>query len=331
MSSNALPGLSPPDHDYAQVWADSTASVLQPLHTPVFTAAQKPAASGEVPASAGEGLAIVFKVSGRLNGQQAFQLSRSDGVRLAQLLMSDAIDPAVTFDETHTDAVNEIFRQFAGMAASACKAKYGAEVTFELQAGKSPQWPPAASAAWLFSAPDVSAIQWTLLLDAELHASLVPAAEAQPKAPEAPPPPEKAAEVKVAEAKTPAAPANPAPAKPTAPKAAAPASTPASARQASPSAAAGNAGNPANLDLLLDVELEASLRFGQREMPLREILDLHPGSVVELNRKIQEPAELLVAGRVIARGEVVIVDGNYGLRITDIAHPRERLESVEIR
>jgi flagellar motor switch protein FliN/FliY len=87
--------------------------------------------------------------------------------------------------------------------------------------------------------------------------------------------------------------------------------------------------NPANLDLLLDVALEATLRFGQREMILREILELRPGSVVELNRRIQEPAELLVAGRVIARGEVVIVDGAYGLRITDITQPHQRLESVE--
>ena len=85
----------------------------------------------------------------------------------------------------------------------------------------------------------------------------------------------------------------------------------------------------ANLDLLLDVEVEANLRFGQREMLLREILALHPGSVVELDRQVKEPAELLIAGRVIARGDVVIVDGSYGLRVTDIAQPRRRLESVD--
>ena len=84
----------------------------------------------------------------------------------------------------------------------------------------------------------------------------------------------------------------------------------------------------AKLDLLLDVELEASLRFGQREMLLRDILDLHPGSVIELDRLVQEPAELIVAGRVIAHGEVVIVDGNYGLRITDIAQANQRLQSL---
>jgi flagellar motor switch protein FliN/FliY len=92
--------------------------------------------------------------------------------------------------------------------------------------------------------------------------------------------------------------------------------------------AAADAAAPANLDLLLDVVLEASLRFGQREMLLRDILELHPGSVIELDRRVQEPAELIVAGRVIAHGEVVIVDGNYGLRITDVAQASQRLESL---
>jgi flagellar motor switch protein FliN len=102
-----------------------------------------------------------------------------------------------------------------------------------------------------------------------------------------------------------------------------------------PSAAAGEPMVPGssvsggnNFGLLLDVEVEASLRFGEREMQLREILDLHAGSVVELNRQLQEPVELLVAGRVIAHGAVVVVDGNYGLRITDIVQSSKRLEPL---
>jgi len=82
------------------------------------------------------------------------------------------------------------------------------------------------------------------------------------------------------------------------------------------------------LALLLDVALDASLRFGQKQMLFKEVLDLRPGSVIELDRRVNEPAELLVAGRVIAKGEVVVVDGNYGLRITEVAQPKERLESI---
>lgn len=73
-----------------------------------------------------------------------------------------------------------------------------------------------------------------------------------------------------------------------------------------------------NLDLLMDVELEVMLRFGQRLMELREILELGAGSVVELDRKVDEPADLLLDGKLIARGEVVVVDGNYGLRILEV-------------
>ena len=81
---------------------------------------------------------------------------------------------------------------------------------------------------------------------------------------------------------------------------------------------------PANLDLLLDVELEATIRFGEREMLLRDILSLMPGAVVELNQSVGEPADLLVAGRLVARGEVVVVDGNFGLRVTEVASPGQR-------
>ncbi len=84
-----------------------------------------------------------------------------------------------------------------------------------------------------------------------------------------------------------------------------------------------------NFGLVLDVEVEASLRFGQRELQLREILDLHVGSVIELDRRLKEPVELVVAGRVIARGEVVIVDGNYGLRVVEVPSPDSARERAE--
>lgn len=82
------------------------------------------------------------------------------------------------------------------------------------------------------------------------------------------------------------------------------------------------------LELLLDVELEASLRFGSREMPLGEILDLGPGDVVELDRQIADPVDLIVGDKIVARGEVVLVNGNFGLRVTEVAAPKKRLESI---
>jgi flagellar motor switch protein FliN len=84
----------------------------------------------------------------------------------------------------------------------------------------------------------------------------------------------------------------------------------------------------AGMELLLDVELEATLRFGCREMPLGEILDLGPGDVVQLDRHVSDPVDLIVGDRIVARGEVVLVNGNFGLRVTEVAAPRKRLESI---
>ncbi len=83
-----------------------------------------------------------------------------------------------------------------------------------------------------------------------------------------------------------------------------------------------------NLELLMDVELGVMLRFGRRQTTLHEVLDLATGAVLELDREIQEPVDLVLNGRIIARGEVVVVDGNYGLRVTEVASPQQRVNSL---
>src|SRR5580658_4501815 len=88
------------------------------------------------------------------------------------------------------------------------------------------------------------------------------------------------------------------------------------------------AGVDPGLGLLFDIELEATLQFGSREMPLREILELGPGDVVELDRHVSEPVDLVVGDRIVARGEVVVASGNFALRITEVATPQLRLESI---
>ncbi|MGA8153936.1 MAG: FliM/FliN family flagellar motor switch protein [Terriglobales bacterium] len=101
------------------------------------------------------------------------------------------------------------------------------------------------------------------------------------------------------------------------------------AATASPSATPETPAVPeSKLDLLLGVGLSLTLRFGQRVLTLREILDLGSGSVVELDRQVQEPADLLLGDRLVARGEVVIVDGNYGVRVTEVVDPRQRIDRV---
>ncbi|RXS95783.1 flagellar motor switch protein FliN [Silvibacterium dinghuense] len=103
---------------------------------------------------------------------------------------------------------------------------------------------------------------------------------------------------------------------------------------AEPTSAAASAGSgqpaslPPGVELMVDIELEASLRFGSREMSLNQVLDLGPGDVIELDRHIAEPVDLLVGDRIVARGEVVLVDGNFGLNVTEVATAERRLESI---
>ena len=76
--------------------------------------------------------------------------------------------------------------------------------------------------------------------------------------------------------------------------------------------------NGVDVSLLENVEIEVTLKFGERRLPLREIGELRSGSVVELDKFVQDPAELMLGDRVVARGEVVVVDGHYGLRVTEV-------------
>jgi flagellar motor switch protein FliN/FliY len=82
------------------------------------------------------------------------------------------------------------------------------------------------------------------------------------------------------------------------------------------------------MDLLLDVELPVSISFGKTWMPMKEVLKLTTGSIVELNRDVNDMVDVLVNHRLIARGEVVVVDGNYGVRIHKIADRQDRLGAI---
>ncbi len=83
-----------------------------------------------------------------------------------------------------------------------------------------------------------------------------------------------------------------------------------------------------NLDLILDVQVPVSVRFGKRQMLLEDILKLGYGSVIELDRSADEPVELLVNDKLLARGEVVVAEGHYAIRITQVESPAERIRSL---
>lgn len=219
---------------------------------------------------------LFFRVSasGCLRGNATLQLKSGDALLLAQKLLAESPDPVGELNPSRQQAVEDLLRKMAGVAAAGFTRQFG-EVVLQLSLVEAPA---GQGAIVILSASEAAtgSLSIKLQLDAEMLAS-VPA-----------PQPEAAATT-------------------------APATTPA----ASAPASADN-----NLDLLLGVDLNLTLRFGQRTLTLREIMDLSSGSIIELDRQVQEPADLLLGDKLIAKGEVVIVDGNYGLRITEVSDPQ---------
>jgi flagellar motor switch protein FliN/FliY len=86
--------------------------------------------------------------------------------------------------------------------------------------------------------------------------------------------------------------------------------------------------DPQNLDMLLDIGLQINVELGRAKMTIREVLSLLPGTVVELDRVAGEPVDILVNGKPIAKGEVVVLGDMFGVRVTDIIPPAQRVESM---
>lgn len=296
---------------YARLWAAAIGRILTKASgAAVDTELLAPAHADEQVAAGG--LWLHFHLSGSLNGEQAMALAAGDAVVLAQMRQGEAADRQAELTPERAQAITEVAQEIAADVAAALREDRGEETNFEYAGSR-----PLAEAAACFACRCSSEAFMPMAVAVALDATLAVALEAAPRPVEpaaAPPTPEHPVAAAPAAAEMPA----------TTAMAAAPAADPAPIEPATPA----QKGTNGNLDLLLDVPLDVSLRFGGRQLILKEILELGPGAVVELDRGVQDPVELLVAGRVVAQGEVVIVDGNYGLRVTEIAAPRHRLTSL---
>lgn len=96
-----------------------------------------------------------------------------------------------------------------------------------------------------------------------------------------------------------------------------------------PAAAGGEGGGEERkLKVVLDFYLEIAVRLGNTTRTIGELMKLAPGAVLELDREVEQPADLLVNGRVVARGEIVVVEENFGVKITAIVKPADRIEPL---
>lgn len=92
--------------------------------------------------------------------------------------------------------------------------------------------------------------------------------------------------------------------------------------------ASGGARTDVNLDLVLDIPVDVSLRVGSTDISIRDLVSLVEGSVIALDQDAGEPMDVLVNGTLIAHGEIVVVDEQYGVRLTDVVTPVERIEQL---
>jgi flagellar motor switch protein FliN/FliY len=90
----------------------------------------------------------------------------------------------------------------------------------------------------------------------------------------------------------------------------------------------GGSGQARSVEMLYDISLPVSVELGRTSLLVKDVLDLGPGSVVELNKLAGEPVDILVNGKLVARGEVVVVDENFGVRISNVCSPEERVKNL---
>lgn len=83
-----------------------------------------------------------------------------------------------------------------------------------------------------------------------------------------------------------------------------------------------------NLEILMDIKLQLTVELGRTELPIKKVLELTRGSIIELEKVAGEPVELYANGKLVAHGEVVVIEDNFGLRITSITEPEDRLKGL---
>jgi flagellar motor switch protein FliN len=288
MSEAAAAAPRPESAVYIQFWADAFAHVLGQITGSAMPCAPLAQPPSDAPASEDSDLWILCTCSGAIRGEMSLRLPAAVALRLARIFMSEPASPDVSA-EVPAEVSNEVqLTPEHSEAVIELLRQVAGLVASSLKSRWGETQLPLERAA---GAPSWSASSSTwlrcgeqgpaaLLIELHLSAALV-------------------AGLRPAEA------------------AAAPASAASSASPLPASAAAATKVD-GKLELLMDVELAVTLRFGGRQLPLREVLDLSPGTVVELDRNVQDPGDLLLDGRLVARGEVVVIDGNYGMRVTEV-------------
>jgi flagellar motor switch protein FliN len=265
--------------EFLQIWSESFSQVLGQITGSVLPCVVEKEKPPHLAPAAEGDLRTVITCSGALRGEMSLRIAPATVLGLAQIFMSEPATPEAQPTADHREAAIELLRQVSGIVSTTAKARWGEIQLLVELAAGAPSWSPA-EVFWLQAGEAGPA---AMFLEFGLSAALVAQLRAG-----------KTEAVKGEEAKAVIGP-------PTA------------------VLSTDSRKDTSTLDLLMDVQLAMTLRFGAKTLLLREVLDLSPGTVVELDRRLQDPVELLLDGKLIARGEVVVIEGNYGLRVTEVS------------
>ncbi len=265
-------------------------------------------------AGAGSGQGAVFEISperfpstptdlyytvtagGAAQGEMVLRLPVASAKRFATKFLGEP-EPAAPADGSpdavaesvsteHKEALEELLRQISGLAATALASMAGGQVKLSLETGSAPAWTAEADVS--LRTRDEAGRE--IAIGIQISPTLAGALLLKPNPEVTPAPP--------------------------------PAVQPSAARAAAPAIPPPSAAEVSNYNRLMDVGLDVKLRFGTRRMQLRDVLALSAGIVIELDNALHSPVDLLLDGRLIAQGEVVVVDGKYGLRVTEVVNPQ---------
>lgn len=290
-----------------------------------------------------------------VHGTNLLAIKESDALIIADLMMgNDGTNPPTELNELYMSAVGEAMNQMMGSVATSMSTMFKQKIdisppkanlihfaTHEPLTSALTATENVVRVAFRMEVEDLIDSEIMQILPVEVAKTLVknlmgdmatqqaaaPAAPAQPAAaPTAPQtaPPMAAAAPAPASAMPPQqgyyAPPQPSYQQP---------QVPVQAVQFSPLVPGAMAGVDGNIGLILDVPLQVTVELGRTKKLIREILELSPGSVLELDKLAGEPVDVLVNGKLLAKGEVVVIDENFGVRITDIVSPIERASSLQ--
>jgi flagellar motor switch protein FliN/FliY len=252
-----------------------------------------------------------------MTGTMLFALPLKEGTMLVDLMLGGDGTPSSELAGDSRDALAETFNQIMGSANQALSDLAGETLSisnveiFSSEGGDATGLEEMLGPGPFYDLPlETAQESLSTLIHVLIPDLLVAQIKRKLGLGEPPPAPEPAHVPEPAAAPAPSRAAAPPPPPPT---------------QASRNVAAADTGN---LDLLMDIELPLMVRMGQTEMSLGDLLKLTPGSILELNRAADAPVELLVNNKLIAKGEVVVVDGNFAFRITEIETTDNRLRSL---